>query len=147
MSFFINSCKSFFLRSLLALVPLVSGTIGYRGESRSNILPFGVMDTPRNGERLHGIVQLVGWALAESGIKQVMVYVDRNYAVTAVLGGSRPDVADAYPAFSDGPKAGWVASLDTRTFPAGSHDLVVQATANNGATRDLSSIAVSFVKV
>jgi hypothetical protein len=57
------------------------------------------MDTPRNGEVLRGNVQLAGWMLAESGIEQVMLFVDRNYAATAMLGGSRPDVANAYPLF------------------------------------------------
>jgi hypothetical protein len=44
--------------------------------------------------------------LAESGIKQVIVYVDRNYAATATLGRNRPDVARAYPAFSNRTDAG-----------------------------------------
>jgi len=104
------------------------------------------MDAPRSGEALRGTVQLYGWVLAESGIQQVIVYVDRNYAATATLGGSRPDVARAYPAFSNGPDSGWAASLDTSKFPAGAHELVVQGTANNGATRDLGAINVSFVK-
>jgi N-acetylmuramoyl-L-alanine amidase len=102
------------------------------------------MDAPRNGEGLRGTVPLVGWVLAESGIKQVIVYVDRNYAATATLGRNRPDVARAYPAFSNRTDAGWAASLDTSKFRAGAHELVVQAMANNGAMRDLSSIVVSF---
>ena len=146
MIFFSPSCRTLFLRTLLVSMPLVLAAVGCRSDSSPKVLPFGVMDAPRNGEGLRGTVQLVGWVLAESGIKQVIVYVDRNYAATATLGGSRPDVATAYPAFSNRQDAGWAASLDTIKFRTGAHELVVQATANNGATRDLSSIVVSFVK-
>jgi N-acetylmuramoyl-L-alanine amidase len=104
------------------------------------------MDGPRNGEALHGTVEVRGWALSEGGVQKVNVYVDRNYAVGATLGISRPDVAKAFPAFSHGADAGWTASLDTAKFRAGTHELVVQCTANNGATRDLGDVNVSFAK-
>lgn len=146
MIFFSPSYRTPFLKTLLVSMPLVLAAVGCRSDSRPKVIPFGVMDAPRKGEELRGTVQLVGWALAESGIKQVIVYVDRHYAATATLGGTRPDVATAYPAFSNRQAAGWAASLDTSKIGAGVHELVVQATANNEATRDLSSIVVSFVK-
>ena len=76
-------------------MPLVLAAVGCRSDSSPKVLPFGVMDAPRNGEGLRGTVPLVGWVLAESGIKQVIVYVDRNYAAFATLGRNRPDVARA----------------------------------------------------
>ena len=146
MSLLITSCRSQFLRNVLVMVALVFAAAGCRSNSRPNTLPFGVIDRPHNGEGLRGTVNLAGWVLAESGIKQVMVYVDRNYAATATLGGSRPDVARAFAAFVHEPNAGWAANLDTSAYPAGAHELVVQATANNGATRDLGAIVVTFGK-
>ena len=144
MKFFSPSWSALLLRTVLVSTPLTVGAC--RSPSIQNDLPFGVMDVPRNGEGLRGTVQLVGWALAESGIKQVIVYIDRHYAATAKLGLCRPDVAKAFPPFSNVTDAGWAATLDTSKFQNGAHDLVVQATANNGATRDLSSINVSFLK-
>jgi hypothetical protein len=135
--------RALFFRTLLVVMLLVLGSVGCRSGRRPKVIPFGVMDAPRNGEVLRGTVQLAGWMLADSGIEQVIVFVDHNYAATATIGGSRPDVANAYPAFSTRTDAGWSASLDTSKFPAGAHEVVVQGRANNGATRDLSSIIVS----
>jgi len=146
MIFFRTSRVGLPLKALLVSLPFVLAGAGCRSESSRQPLPFGVMDAPRSGEALRGTVELRGWALSESGIKQAIVYVDRNYATTATLGIGRPDVAKAYPAFSHGADAGWTASLDTGKFPAGTHELVVQGTAYNGATRDLGDINVSFAK-
>ncbi|MGA2741287.1 MAG: hypothetical protein ABSG65_28090 [Bryobacteraceae bacterium] len=137
--------RKLIFKTLLAL-PLVLAAAGCRSEGGREALPFGVMDGPRSGEALQGIVEVRGWALSEDGIRQAIVYVDRNYAVAARLGISRPDVAKAFPTFAHGADAGWTASLDTGKFRAGTHELVVQCTANNGATRDLGDINVTVVK-
>ena len=134
------------IKTLLVSMPLVLAATGCRSEISRQALPFGVTDGPRSGETLRGTVEVRGWTLSEGGIRQVIVYVDRNYAATATLGTSRPDVAKAFPTFSHGADAGWTASLDTGKFRAGTHELVVQCTANNGATRDLGDINVIFVK-
>ena len=146
MMFFSASCRGLFLRALLVSIPLVLAAAGCRSEGSRQALPFGVMDEPRNGVTLRGTVELRGWALSEGGMKQVIVYVDRNYAATATLGISRPDVAQAYPAFSHGADAGWTASLDTSKLRAGTHEVVVQGTANNGATRDFGDVNVILAK-
>ncbi|HXM42041.1 MAG TPA: hypothetical protein VN924_12355 [Bryobacteraceae bacterium] len=137
--------RKFIFITLLAM-PLALAAIGCRSESSRPALPFGVMDGPRSGEALQGIVEVRGWALSEDGIRQTIVYVDRNYAVAATLGIGRPDVAKAFPTFAHGADAGWTASLDTGKFHAGTHELVVQCTANNGATRDLGDINITVVK-
>jgi Bacterial Ig domain len=134
------------LIKVLFWMPLILAAGGCRSESSRQALPFGVMDEPRTGAALRGTIELRGWALSEGGIKQVHVYVDRNFAGSATLDMSRPDVAKAFPAFSHGADAGWTAALDTGKFAAGAHELVVQCTANNGATRDLGDINVSFAK-
>ncbi len=132
--------------TLLVSIPLVLAVVGCRTDSSPKVLPFGVMDVPRAAETLRGTAQLSGWALSESGIRQVSVYVDRKYAATATLVGSRPDVAKAYAAFSNHPDSGWTVQLDTSAFPPGPHELTVQATADDGATRDLATILVNIVK-
>lgn len=144
--FFDIARKGFLIKALLISIALVLFTAGCRTEISRQPLPFGVLDAPRSGEALRGTVELRGWSLSESGIKQVAVYVDRNYAGMATLGISRPDVATAYPAFAHAADAGWTASLDTGKFPPGTHELVVQGITNNGAVRDLGDINVSFVK-
>jgi len=140
------SCRGVFLRVLCVSMALALAATGCRSGPSPKALPFGVMDQPRGGETLRGIVELRGWALSESGIAQVLVYVDRNYVAAATLGISRPDVAKVYPAFSNRPDSGWTATLDTGKWSAGVHELVVQGTANNGATRDLGAVNVTVAK-
>jgi hypothetical protein len=94
---------------------------------------------PRPGETLRGKIPLGGWALSEDGIGRVAIYVDRSYVLTATLGGSRPDVGSSHAGFPN-------AVLDTASFPAGSHEIVVQAHSSLGGLRDIGTIAVTFAK-
>ena len=115
-----------FLRALSFSI-LVLGTACHTGSGPASLkpLPFGVMDEPRSGETLHGAAQVRGWALSESGIAQVRIYVDRNYVASATLGADRPDVVKAFPAFASHPDAGWAAVIDTS--PANSTDWLKSA--------------------
>jgi glycosyltransferase involved in cell wall biosynthesis len=126
--------------------PSSPAAAGGRTGSIPWVLPFGMMDAPLAADTLRGTAQMNGWALAEGGVKEVIVYVDRTYAGAATLGISRPDVVRTYPAFSNQPNSGWTAQLDTSTYSPGTHQLTVQATSNNGATRDLATISVRIVK-
>jgi hypothetical protein len=54
-------------------------------------------------------------------------------------------VAKAFPKIPNSEDSGWTASLDTSAFPPGMHEVVVQATTNEWATRDLASISVNIV--
>jgi hypothetical protein len=101
---------------------------------------------PRAGKTLRGTIPLGGWALSEDGIGRVAIYVDRSYVLTATLGGSRPDVGSIYAGFPGATTAGWNALLDTTSFPAGGHEIVVQAHSNLGALRDIGTMAVTFAK-
>jgi hypothetical protein len=115
-------------------------------EKKPGKLPFGVMDTPHSGDTLRGVAVLSGWALSENGIQRVSVYIDRIYVMPAQIGGRRPDVAKAFPGITANEKSGWSASLDTAAFTPGVHEIVVQAMANDGATRDLASINVNVAQ-
>jgi N-acetylmuramoyl-L-alanine amidase len=79
-----------------------------------------------------------GWAIHESGIRSVEVYVDRRYLLSGNTGLNRPDVAQAFPAFKKEMISGWNALLDTTQVPPGPHELVARARAKDGAARDFS---------
>src|ERR1022692_935394 len=121
-------------------------------------LPIGTVDVPPLGRQavLKGTASFVGWAIGEDGISDVGIYVDRVYATSAQCGLGRPDVAAAFPgepdvaaAFPGEPDArtaGWQALFDSSEITAGTHELVVQATAKNGAQRDIGVFQILVTK-
>ncbi len=50
---------------------------------------------------------LTGWALSETGIRQIDLYLDNRLIGQAVLGMNRPDIAAGYPNFRGSEKAGF----------------------------------------
>lgn len=109
------------------------------------MLPFGAVDNPHPGEALRGRYTLRGWALSESAVESVTVYVDRTLAGFATLGISRPDVQKVFPAFPDAANAGWQLDFDVTGIKAGAHELEIQARSKQGSTRDLGDVAVTVV--
>jgi Bacterial Ig domain len=106
-------------------------------------LPFGALDTPRTGDVIRGRTLFRGWALDESGIQSVAIYLDRNLAAFATLGIDRPDVQKAFPAMPGAATAGWELHFDTTSIEPGRHEIVVQARSPEGATRDLGTATVT----
>jgi hypothetical protein len=116
-----------------------------RARPSFSMLPFGSVDDPRPGAALRGRSTLRGWALSESGIESVTVYMDRTPAGFATLGVSRPDVQKAFPTFSGAAEAGWQLDFDVTGLKAGPHEMQIQARSRQGATRDLGDLAVTVV--
>ena len=90
---------------------------------------FGSFDTPASGSTTFGEVALTGWALDDSGVAGIDIYrspvpgepVQGNGLVfvgTATLvGGARPDVRSAYPAYPGADRAGWGYMLLSNLLP------------------------------
>jgi hypothetical protein len=110
------------------------------------VLPFGSVDNLSANQRVRGIVNVAGWALAEDGVEAVTVYVDRKRDSSAHLGTPRPDVAPAHGGLPDSGTAGWTAEIDTGVLTLGWHEITIQARSKTSMTRDLASIPVSVEK-
>jgi hypothetical protein len=136
------------LRPLLLIVLLVVAIAACGSRANHTRLPTGYVDTPplSGPAVLHGATTFEGWALADGGVQEVSVYVDREYLVSAQTGVDRPDVAKSLPKERNAGKAGWRASVDVSNLPAGSHAFVVQAIAQNGSKRDIGSFQATVVK-
>jgi hypothetical protein len=94
--------------------------------------PFGGFDTPRYNTTVSGGIAVSGWALDDTGIDRVKLYVEDTrdapgshvYIGDAVfIEGARPDVEAAYPGYPLNHKAGWgymllTNALNDRTNPA-----------------------------
>jgi|HubBroStandDraft_4_1064222.scaffolds.fasta_scaffold750025_1 hypothetical protein len=134
----------FFILVAIIAVAFWKGS-AVRTRASYSMLPFGVVDSPRPREALRGHATLRGWALSESEIESVAVYLDRTLAGFATLGVSRPDVRKAFPAFPRAAEAGWQLDFDVTGMKSGPHELEIQARSRQGATRDLGDVAVTVV--
>jgi SAM-dependent methyltransferase len=100
-------------------------------------LPFGHVDSPQNDAPQTGKILVCGWALGWDRVAEVSVYLDGRFAVSAFLGGARPDVAAHFPQIPGGHCSGWSCEIDISNCPQGRHELLVQALSEKGATRDI----------
>ena len=108
-------------------------------------LPFGVMDAPASNATVSGTNYAVaGWAVGNSPVSAVNVYVDGTPSGAAVLGISRPDVVAAYPAVAP-VNCGWQYTLDTTRLANGTHTVAAHVvdTSNNDVPLPPVSVAVS----
>jgi hypothetical protein len=129
------------LASCLFFVAVLGASRGGRVDP-SNQLPFGVVDTPANGATVRRLFDVGGWALDDSGVSVIRIYVDGRFRQEAAVSVPRPDVSKQYPTFAHGTDHhGWMAAL-TIAQP-GSHVILAQAVDNEGATRDLATIRVT----
>ena len=111
----------------------------------SNELPFGVVDQPRNGDTVGRVVDVIGWALDDSLVRDVRVSVDGTYQASARLTIRRPDVANAYPKYpASRSNTGWQATVDLGET-AGRHTITAGAVDDRGATRDIGQVVVLLI--
>ncbi len=97
--------------------------------------PFGLIDTPREGDSVASGSQGSGWALDDSGVAKVEVSLDNAPAVPGELGQPFPGVREAYPTYPDSDKAGF--SFTMPSVAAGPHLLIVTITGKDGGKTDL----------
>ena len=114
-----------------------------RAKNADNELPQGAVDVPRPGDVLRPGKTLVGgWALDDSGVAEIRIYLDGHYKSSARLNVARPDVAKVHPRYARrGSIHGWNVEVDFGTSP-GSHTILFQAVDDNGATRDIGIVPV-----
>lgn len=108
-----------------------------------NQLPIGFLDVPAQGAELKpGPTKVGGWAVDDTGIKEIRIFYDNRYAGSTTLAVERPDVSKAMADYARGTDIhGWNAHLDFGMAP-GSHTIMAQAVDDNGATRDIGMVTV-----
>ena len=103
-------------------------------KGEENTLPFRYsLDEPNANEKItSNSLKISGWALADSGIKEVRVYIDGTDLGTIPYGKSRPDVNNVYPGYSSGNNAGFGGTINISNIAAGNKKVSVKITANDG---------------
>ncbi len=111
--------------------------------AQANRLPFGVMEAPRDGETVGRVVDVVGWAIDESAVTAVRIYVDGRFKVSVKPNGERADIADRLAWFPH-QQTQWQAEVDLGES-GGAHAILAQAIDDRDATRDLASVVVHVI--
>ena len=100
------------------------------------LLSRSSLDEPTSNTTVaSGQLKVRGWALADSGIKEVRVYVDNIDLGTITYGTTRTDVNKAYPGYSSGDNAGFEGIINLGGMTTGDKKLTVKITANDGTTQ------------
>ena len=132
----------FFLPGILGAL-LIGGIVSCsrprQPTEKSSLEPIlGAVDVPaRDGTLKRGPAPVGGWAIAESSVRRVALYVDKQFVGYGTMGGNRPDIVKAYPAFPNTATSGWNGVIDLSPFPEGDHQLVMQVETKAGNVHDL----------
>jgi hypothetical protein len=92
------------------------------------------LDTPETGAVVpRENLVVTGWALhPEQRVEGVLVGIDRELWVAAIVGGRRPDVASEYPGVESSERAGWRTVLDLTDWPREEIEITVVALCADG---------------
>jgi hypothetical protein len=106
--------------------------------------PFGVIDTPSDGQHVSGTFTVRGWADAPALIQNVQVVLDQSQLAAARPTIPRPDVNARYPSSPNDVK-GWETVVDTSRISPGRHVLTVRVRVQTGCESEIAkrSIEVS----
>jgi len=115
-----------------------------REPNPSNELPFGRVDLPKPDAVVDGgKVVASGWAVDDSAVRGVRVFVDSRFYTTARLTIDREDLTAQLPKYMHGSNThGWTTAIDLAALP-GTHAILFQAEDDQGATRDLGTVSVT----
>lgn len=85
---------------------------------------------------VRGVVEIRGWALANSGIDRVLIQIDGEPPAIASYGISRPDVVRSYPQVEGAEHSGYRFFWDTAGLREGPRAVRITAVARSGQTRE-----------
>jgi O-antigen biosynthesis protein len=85
------------------------------------------------------IAPVSGWVLSPSGIRSLNVTIDGEPRGRVDYGALRPDIAKRRRQYPDADHCGFSGSVPLFGLPAGSHELAVLVTANDGQQLELST--------
>lgn len=108
--------------------------------------PFGGIDTPGYGATISGGAWNYGWALTPNVTPSctitasgVQVAIDSGPLLPVNYGDSRPDIAAAFPGFTNGSGGGGSYFIDTTTLANGTHQIGWFVTDNCGRADGIGS--------
>ncbi|OPJ61639.1 N-acetylmuramoyl-L-alanine amidase [Clostridium oryzae] len=97
------------------------------------------IESPKASQTFNGsIAKITGWALNDSGVREVQVSVSGKYQGKASIGISRTDVGKKYKGYRYGDKSGFSYSLKIGSLSIGKHKITVKVLGYDGTSQSKS---------
>ena len=101
---------------------------------KKTLPPKMIIDYPRYGETFNNQnIVMSGWAVNNSGIGAVKIYIDNVYKGDAAIGQSRSDVGAIYKAYPQADKSGFSYTINSNSVSVGNHTITAVAIGNDGS--------------
>jgi N-acetylmuramoyl-L-alanine amidase len=96
----------------------------------------GRIDEPSEGQLIGGTsLKVRGWAISDSGVKEVKVYVDGKLKGSIVPNKARPDIKNAFPSYPNAETSGYESTFDISDIQVGTRVVKVEEVSNDGTIR------------
>lgn len=125
--------------SIVAITPVskaapVAPVAGTRAQSQHSAEPGMVvyLEEPVAGGTASGVGNIRGWAVSPRPITRVDLYLDGRLLSTVPYGGTRSDVANAYPTYPGSANSGYSMAFNFSNLAAGNHTLIARAVDDRG---------------
>lgn len=105
------------------------------------------LEEPVGGEIHTGVGNLRGWAVGDSGIDKIEMWIDGVYAFDVPYGGVRGDVGGAFPDVADSNESGFSMAYSYSSLSSGVHSAKAIAYDNLGNTKESVTTEFSVVKL
>lgn len=114
------------------------GNDGVKSEKSIDVLlqnnsPYMDINTPLEGSDFKTNINIGGWAVNASGVKEVNILVDDNPVGNAILGGYTPVLKNVYAQYQNAEYSGYQYVLDINSISTGIHKITVQTVGNDGS--------------
>jgi len=100
------------------------------------------LEEPSNNQVASGVSNIRGWAVADSGIDRVEIYIDNVLQGNSPYGSERTDVGAAYPTRPNATNSGFALTINWSTLYEGPHTVVARAYDNLGHISTSSGLAI-----
>lgn len=121
--------------------------IRYIYTNMPKLQPVSYMENPGNNSSTEGNINVSGWAVNSSTIKEVKVYVDWKYDGSAKIGLQRNDIGQAYSNYPESYNSGYSYQVDTRLLAPGNHSIMVQPIGYDGSIDQNENATIRNVNV
>jgi len=97
----------------------------------------GSLDAPARGSTMREKGIVGGWAVADSGVKRVGIYMDRQLVQYTAPDVKREDIVKIFPKAG---MSGWTVMLDVSRAADGNHEITAKVESNSGNVREFGPV-------
>jgi len=90
------------------------------------------LEEPSANQVVSGITNIRGWAVAQTGIQKIKLYLDNSFVTNIPYGGKRGDVGNSFPSYSDSTNSGYSMIFNWGGLSKGQHSIEVRSYDNAG---------------